>query len=458
MTIDDIRRMTQRELRLKRKELELAAKWLVGDLRRYYAWLPEVCWMTEANQARKLKLSRCRVRNLKRILVKKDLIFIEKVENGKRANHKHIAQKTLPIILRRLEEKEEISNITFSKKESFTSKTNDTEIYDWYERDEELLSSAFPIIDWKLLQGYTAQELNQMGKMEQVHLYLDCGFLVLPTHYPIFEGKGVRCSCKNASQCPNIGKHSLFKYAHLDQRNYDFVNKRVITAFENNPNLNIGFKVLGYSVLDVDNRHQGDKTLDRLQSEYGVNFDNSLTVQCSNGKHVYATNTNLKNNAGVLGDGLDIRSDTGFIIAPSSVHKSGTSYQWKQVGDLATMPNVWFEKEEENEGDRREETNESRPMNRSKGKVQITNIKLPKQLTSDYFIPDGQRHSTLFLWACRERGKGATADQIFDCLESIRDTFCDEGSHPVSDVELRSIAESVAKKYTPNRQKKAFSK
>lgn len=119
------------------------------------------------------------------------------------------------------------------------------------------------------------------------------------------------------------------------------------------------------------------------------------------------------------------------------------------------MPNVWFE-EKVHEADMRDESNESRTLNRLQGKGQITNIKLPKQLTSDYFIPDGQRHYTLFLWACRKRGEGATANEIFDFLESIRDTFCDEGSHPVSDAELRSIAESVSTKYVPNRQKEVI--
>jgi putative DNA primase/helicase len=229
---------------------------------------------------------------------------------------------------------------------------------------------------------------------------------------------------------------------------------RYLKEFENNPNLNVGFKVTGYSVLDVDNKNGGDQSLAELLHDYEIDFNHVISVNCSNGQHIYATNTDLKNTAGALADGLDIRSEGGFIVAPGSVHKSGTVYQWNEIGDPATMPNDWFYTEtEENEiSSGKKSSNRS---NQTAGERE-RDIKLPKNLTSKYVIKEGYRQSTLFKWACRERGNGANAEQLFDRLVTIRDTYCEEGKEPVTDEEVREIAES-ASRFPTNAEKKQSS-
>ncbi len=82
----------------------------------------------------------------------------------------------------------------------------------------------------------------------------------------------------------------------------------------------------------------------------------------------------------------------------------------------------------------------------------LKDIKLPSQLTSDYVIRDGERGLTLFKWACRERGRGANAEQLFDILITIRNTYCEEGDEPVTDEEIRQVANSVAR-YPTNAEK-----
>ncbi len=114
------------------------------------------------------------------------------------------------------------------------------------------------------------------------------------------------------------------------------------------------------------------------------------------------------------------------------------------------MPEEWFYTEEENE-----DSSEKRTPDRSSqaASKQLKDINLPRQLTANYIIPEGERELTLFKWACRKRGEGATAEQLYDILITIRDTYCEEGKEPVSDEEVREIA-VCASKYPTNGEKK----
>jgi hypothetical protein len=463
MTIEEIHSMSKEELEAMRKILEKKERRLIRDSRRYYGFLPDICWMTEANQAKEFKTSRRTIQRLKEKLAEKGLIILEEVENGKRANLKHIIHKTLPIILRRLEEDLETGFTSSSeKKVSLSVPTNENFSYERFVVEHEdiedlerhILCSE---VNWNLLRNYSADELNYLEKTAKVSFYIECGFLVLPTHYPIFQDGQVRCSCKLAVMCPNIGKHSVIEYAHLNRLNYDESTKRIIGMFKNNPKWNIGFRVSGYSVLDVDNRNEGDRSLAKLESDFDVSFDGCLSVRCSNGKHVYCSNKHLKNNAGILGKGLDIRSEKGFIIAPGSLHKSGSVYLWDEVESLAKMPEEWFSQTTDDDiisG----AANQNKKNPTTTGKVSDKDknqpFRLPRQLTPDYVIPEGRRNDELFKWASRERGMGASAERIFNTLAFIRNNHCEKGSHPVTDAELKRMSESVADQFPPNSRRR----
>ncbi len=412
------------------EQLEKKIKNLVGIEKRYYEFLSDECWMTEETQAKGMNIGRTKLRRVKNTLIEKGLLQLEILPNGKRKNLKHKLQKTYPIRLRERE--------------------REPGSYARYTVEEEEYTQIYNI-NWSILQKYTAEEINKMGSMNRIKLYVDCGFIVLPTHYPIFTENGVKCSCSEGLNCSKKGKHPIHKYKHIDPFNYESMKDQYLQEFKNNPNLNVGFKVMGYSVLDVDNRHNGDKTLAYLLDECEMEMKNVLSVQCSNGQHIYASNTHLKNTAGILGDGLDIRSEGGFVVAPGSVHKSGTVYQWKNIDKLATMPEDWFYIEtEENENSYARETSDQ--SNKAIGK-KLNEIKLPGKLTSDYIIKEGNRQLTLFLLACRERGNGKNANQILDILISIRDNHCEKGEEPMTNDELKLIADSVAVRYLPNSQK-----
>jgi hypothetical protein len=412
---------------LSDQELDEKIKKLRGLERRYYNFLPDKCWMSEANQAKALKVGRTKLRRVKKELVSEGLLILETQPSGKRKNLKHILLKAYPI---RLGEREE----TYA-----TYTPEDTEYIFANE------------INWTLLQEYTAEDINNMSHIDKIQLYMDSGFIVLPTNYPIFTENTVKCSCKLGVECSHIGKHPVHRYKYINSFNYEGMKDDYLEEFRNKPKLNIGFKVMGYSVLDVDNKHGGDKSLDQLLLEYEINLEDSISVECSNGQHIYATNTHLKNTAGVLRDGLDIRSEDGFIVAPGSVHYSGKVYQWNKIGEPARFPEDWFYSDSEDE----EVSAGKQPSNTGNQAVQVRlkDIILPAQLTSDYVIREGERELTLFKWACRERGNGENAEQIYDILITIRDTYCESGDEPVTDEELRDIA-TAASCYPTEAEKK----
>jgi hypothetical protein len=425
--------MSEKGKELNYLELLEKVENLSGVEKRYYQYLPDVCTKTEKRQASEMKIGRAKVQRLKRKLVKEGILDLILEYNGKRNNPKHKLLKTIPTILSQ-------KDLSYAR---YTLEENDDYSYAYYIKD----------IDWSLLQEYTAEDINKMSKLEKIQLYMDCGFIVLPTHYPIFTEDGTACSCKDGIQCPNIGKHPIHCYAYIDCFEYEKMKSHYLKEFENNPNLNIGFKVVGYSVLDVDNRHEGDKTLEQLIYEYDLDLSYAIIVNCSNGLHIYLRNKGLKNTAGVIGDGLDIRSEGGFIVAPGSLHKSGKIYEWKLIGELAAIPDDWFETDSPDEIEEIEETKQG--LGNKITSIKLQDIKLPKTLTSDYVIKVGARELTLFKWGCSQRGKGASAEQIYDALITIRDTYCEEGDEPLSDKEIRNIADSAAK-YPTNNEKLAL--
>jgi hypothetical protein len=427
---------------LSKQELEEKIKNLIGVEKRYYNFLPDECWMSEETQVNHLRakgvnIARTKLRRVKNTLIEEGLLQLEILPNGNRKNLKHKLRKTYPI---RLVEGEALY-IRYAP--------DDEE----YALDDEEYTRIFSI-QWDLLQKYTAQEINSMDRIDRIKLYMDCGFIVLPTNYPVFTEDGVECSCSKKTNCSNIGKHPIKGYRYIDPFNYERMKDRYLDEFKDNPNLNIGFKVMGYSVLDVDNKNGGDKSLAHLLREYEVNMDSVISVKCSNGQHIYATNKDLKNTAGVVGNGLDVRSEGGLIIAPGSVHKSGWLYQWNEIGEVATMPDDWFY----TETDENEISSGNKSFNRinQAAEKKLKDIELPKHLTPDYVIKEGDRELTLFKWACRERGNGANAEQLFDTLVTIRDTYCEEGDEPVTDEEVREIAES-ASRFPTNAEKKLSS-
>lgn len=101
----------------------------------------------------------------------------------------------------------------------------------------------------------------------------------------------------------------------------------------------------GLVVVDVD-PPRGLESLAELERTHEP-FDRSTVVQTGRGGvHFYlghpGAGVRLANRASsVLGPGIDIRGDGGYVIAPPSRHASGRSYLWRTDGDPALAP-AWL--------------------------------------------------------------------------------------------------------------------
>lgn len=115
------------------------------------------------------------------------------------------------------------------------------------------------------------------------------------------------------------------------------------------PWANIGARIpAGLFVLDVDPRHDGDKTLRVLQDQHGP-LPTTLTAvsgRGDGGHHLY-----LIRPAGDLtarrlrltGSGLDLKTTSGYVVAPPSIHPdTGHPYTWVDPEVPPATPPPWL--------------------------------------------------------------------------------------------------------------------
>jgi len=121
------------------------------------------------------------------------------------------------------------------------------------------------------------------------------------------------------------------------------------TWWEQWPEANIGITTgarSGIVVLDVDPQHDGDQSLAVLVAKCGELPTTPTVLTGGGGRHIYfraLEDAEIRNSAGALGPGLDVRGEGGYVIAPPSVHASGQSYRWEPGSridelELALLP------------------------------------------------------------------------------------------------------------------------
>jgi hypothetical protein len=185
------------------------------------------------------------------------------------------------------------------------------------------------------------------------------------------------------------------------------------------PQASIGMatgRLSGLLIVDTDSA----ESTRRFETEFPEACA-TLQAGTSRGKHSYFTfEDGIRNDAGlVLGPGIDIRGEGGFVIVPPSVHARGTVYKWLNKNKPSHLP----------------ETLRIRLLVKSEER------KMPAPAVNGR-IPDHQRNVTLTSFAGSMHRRGMSEASILVALLEENGNRCDP---PLDEDEVARIANSVAR-------------
>jgi Bifunctional DNA primase/polymerase, N-terminal/Primase C terminal 1 (PriCT-1) len=193
------------------------------------------------------------------------------------------------------------------------------------------------------------------------------------------------------------------------------------------PSANIGIPTGAPSrllVVDIDGS-PGEESLKALEIKYGM-LPRTRTIITSPGHlqlwFTQPENVTTKSSASVLGKGLDMRGDGGYVVAPPSIHPTAKKpyLVLREVGPLPAP--AWLIE-----------------------LVRRGSVKSSSAKEVPDSIPAGQRNTTLTSLAGTLRRRGMSEAEILDHLRLFNSKRCNP---PLPDDELRAIAASIGKKPT----------
>jgi hypothetical protein len=183
-------------------------------------------------------------------------------------------------------------------------------------------------------------------------------------------------------------------------------------------------------VLDVDVKDGagGDASFRALEQEVGGLKNTAMVRTPTDGRHFWFRYdaTDIRNSAGALGSGLDVRGTGGYVVVPPSTVPAG-SYRWiRPIEDARPLPR-----------DLRDLMSASRRAREMRGEGSSSSALSAK-------VSTGRRNEEMFKTACALRGRGMDGDGIYAALCATNDQICDP---PLGKAELRTIVRSVVERY-----------
>lgn len=154
--------------------------------------------------------------------------------------------------------------------------------------------------------------------------------------YAMDKGRNDACSCFRGEKCESPAKHPIVRNGKDDFTTDAATIAKWARAY---PGCNWGGRPTeGVLILDVDPRNGGDDSLARLELENGP-LPRTLTAKTGGGGlHLWWTGTARRGNLGTTYPGLDIKTHTGYVVLPPSVHASGSAYEWLDLRSAEYVP------------------------------------------------------------------------------------------------------------------------
>ena len=247
--------------------------------------------------------------------------------------------------------------------------------------------------------GYLSAEVKSMK--EWALYYAELGLAVFPLAYrnkvPAVEG-----GCKVATT----------------------EKSKIERWWNQNPRYNIGIatgnKSNGLVVIDLDvdkNKGiDGYEVLRDWQNKHGELPETWQSITGRGGYHYFYKDTITHSNKVGLYEGVDIRGEGGYIVAPPSVHPNGNTYEWEQepkeyeIAQVDDIVNDFFK------GEKQRIDSEHK-----------TNFKVPE------LIPEGERVDTIVRLIASLRTKGLDDDAIKAAVRVENEKRCNP---PLKEKEL----------------------
>jgi putative DNA primase/helicase len=192
------------------------------------------------------------------------------------------------------------------------------------------------------------------------------------------------------------------------------------TWWTRHPNANVGIvtgSASGLAVLDVDPRNGGNESLQALISQHGP-LPVTPTVQTGGGFHYYfAIPQGVSIRTRKIAPGVELKANGGYVVAPPSLHPSGTPYRWLPAHSpkdlqIAPIPDWLLEIPQEP----------------------------PPEAEDDQVVPEGRRHDFLVRLAGKLRAAGFGVEAIEAALIAENARRC---RPPLPEREVRAIAKSM---------------
>lgn len=175
--------------------------------------------------------------------------------------------------------------------------------------------------------------------------YIHHGWYVVPIHGVMLGRDGeLKCTCGKLG-CTSPGKHPTTPQG---LKNATLRKDWISAWWKKWPWANVGIvtgRLSGVVVVDIDPRHGGNDALDDLFVKHGAFPETVEVMTGGGGRHFYFKSPahDVKNSAGLIGAGIDVRGENGYVLAPPSEHISGNRYEWEASSEpsmvgLADMP------------------------------------------------------------------------------------------------------------------------
>lgn len=205
----------------------------------------------------------------------------------------------------------------------------------------------------------------------------------------------------------------------------DFEAARVWFA---NPRASVGIAAGADSdllVIDADQKSGGLESLAELEARFPELSQTARVRTGGGGVHLYLRHLpGLRNSAGDIAPGIDIRTEAGYVVAPPSLHKSGNRYEWINDGAVLDaskeLADLLYERTGQN----------SRRVVHSAGDV------------TEAPIPQGSRNASLASIGGTLRALGFQGEKLNDVLQVVNAEGCDT---PLPEKEVELVARSLSK-------------